>query len=125
MQSPTFPEVPIWKTRIANIGMIFFGLIMMVTPLALWVAPTKPWFYFVLEAFAISSVMVCFFARFETTADEHRKSQQANPDKASLADKCVEQLQNLGILQRSRPVQIDLQELVKKHRTEIRAQRED
>ncbi len=59
---------PPWISQLADIGMVFFGLIMMVTPLALWVAPTKPWFYFVLKAFVISAIAVCLLAGYETSA---------------------------------------------------------
>lgn len=112
-------------TRLANMGMIVFGGIMMTTPLTLWIAPSKPWFYFILEAFAISSVMVWFLSGFETTAAEHQATQKAKPVKATLSDQFVEKMQNLGILERNPSVQEDLKKLAEKHRSEIQKPKDD
>lgn len=111
------------KTRLADIGMVVFGMIMAVTPLALWVAPTEPWFYFVLELFAFSSVIVWYLSGFETTAAEHQSRQEAQKSKVTLSDKVVEKLQNMRMLARDTKVREELNELSEKHRSDIRSTR--
>ena len=111
-----------WKTRAANFGMVFFGMIMAVTPLALWVAPTKFWFYFVLEMFAISSVMVWFLSSYESTAAEYQKLQAS---KRSVWDKTAALLQRLNPFNRPSDSDIELQKLANKHRKEIRKRSDD
>lgn len=107
-----------WKTRIANLGMVIFGLFMAITPLALWVAPTKPWFYFILEMFVISSVMVWFFSGFETSAAEHQQRELGN---RSAFDKFASLLKSLNPFRaKSQPLDPDLQKLAERHRKELR-----
>ncbi|NQV98534.1 MAG: hypothetical protein HQ483_02455 [Rhodospirillales bacterium] len=112
------PERPshTWRTRLADIGMILFGAIMAITPLALWVAPTKSWFYFVLELFVISGFIVWYLSRFESSAAEHQRNQRL---KRSVYDRIVHLLQNLGLMKRNAPSQAELKERAAKHRRDI------
>lgn len=115
------------RTRLADIGMVVFGMIMAVTPLALWVAPTEPWFYFVIELFVFSSVAVWYLSGFETTAAEHQSRQKALKSKATLSDKFVKKLQNMRILTRDtlvrKEISEELHDLSEKHRSDIRSSR--
>lgn len=117
-----------WKTRIANIGMVVFGLIMAVTPLALWVAPTKFWFYFILELFALSGVIVWFLSGFETSAADHQQSQQG---KRSTFDRIAGLLRSLVPFkpaarnQHQNLADKELRQLAEKHRKELRDRKND
>ena len=110
------PKPTSWKTRLANIGTVFFGMIMAITPLTLWVAPTKPWFYFVLESFAISSVMVWLLIKYETTATDHQQQQTDGKGKTCLPDEFIEQVQNLRMLGRSKSTHTSVKDFVDKHK---------
>jgi len=117
-------NTPRLRTRLADIGMVVFGMIMAVTPLALWVAPTAPWFYFVLELFVFSSVIVWYLSGYETTAAEHQSRQKAPNFKVTLSDKFVEKLQNMRPMTRDSDLQNELRELSDKHRSDIRRSRD-
>lgn len=110
----SYHQVPDWKKRFADVGMVVFGMIMAVTPLALWVAPTKPWFYFVLKLFFVSSVMVWFLAAYETSAAEHQdKTNSAKKKPPRLPDRLIKEAQDLRIMDRSRRHMKHLQDYYK------------
>ncbi len=111
------------KRRLADVGMVFFGMIMAVTPLALWVAPTAPWFYFFLEMFVFSSVAVWYLSSYETSAAEHQMKQRSPSGKATLSERAIIRLQNMCILERNTEAQKELRELTEKHRNDIRKSR--
>ncbi len=113
------------RTRLADIGMVIFGMIMAVTPLALWVAPTKPWFYLVLKLFAISSVAVWYLSGFETSAAQHHKNLMAARLKPSAFEKYFKNNRFLVSLRSHSKAKKQRAERAKKHRDDIRRSRDD
>ena len=76
-------------------GLLFLGLILMVTPLALWVAWTDAIFLIVLATGAMAGVLYCVLVRFEGPAD--RAESEASGDVAAdnLPGPMIEDLQRL------------------------------
>jgi hypothetical protein len=108
---------PQWLVRLADMGMLVFGMIMMVTPLTLWVVTSKAGFYFVLELFFISAVMVWLLAGYQTTAAEHQEQQRF---KRSVFDRIVARLQKMRLIKPDTHIRADVGSLTEKHRAELR-----
>ena len=93
-----------WSRAIAGAAMTVAGLVMMVTPLALWVAPDKDTFKLVLLACIAASTAVVLIARIggSRPVDRGRPAAGRPP---GLSDAAIERLQNRGELSR-RPLEI-------------------
>ena len=76
-------------------GLILLGLVLMVTPLALWVAWTETIFLAVLATGATALVLYGLLERFERPADPAQSKASDYVRARILPDKSLEELQNL------------------------------
>lgn len=81
--------------NLVTLGLIFLGLILMLTPLALWVAWTETIFMVVLGSCATAAVLYCLLARLEAPASSNR-SEASDPARAQdFSDTVTDELQSL------------------------------
>ena len=76
-------------------GLMLLGLVLMVTPLALWVAWTGTILIVVLAAGATAGVLYCVLVRFEKPADAAQSEPADCVRVKNLPDKIIEELQRL------------------------------
>ncbi len=76
-------------------GLIFLGLVLMVTPLALWVAWTETIFLAVLATGATALVLYGVLDRFERPANPARSETSDDVRAGILPDEIIVELQNL------------------------------
>lgn len=78
-----------------TLGLILLGLVLMVTPLALWAAWTDTVLFVVLAAGVTAGVLYCVLVRFEKPADPERGEPSDEIRLGKLPDKILEDLQRL------------------------------
>lgn len=88
--------------RIVSAAMTAAGLIMLLSPLALWIAPDKVTFKLVLLVCLVASGVVILLAR---TGEPDDAPRQASRPPSGLSEATIEQLQNRRELSR-RPIEI-------------------
>jgi len=76
-------------------GLIFLGLVLMVTPLALWVAWTETIFLAVLATGATALVLYGVLDRFERPANPARRETSDHLRAVNLPDELIVELQDL------------------------------
>ena len=76
-------------------GLIFLGLVLMVTPLALWVAWTETIFLAVLATGATALVLYGVLDRFERPANPAQSETSDDVRAVILPDEIIEELQDL------------------------------
>ena len=76
-------------------GLILLGLVVMVTPLALWVAWTDTLLLVVLAAGATAGVLYCVLVRFEKPVDPAQSEPSDYVRAENLPDEMIEELQSL------------------------------
>ena len=76
-------------------GLMLLGLVLMVTPLALWVAWTGTILIVVLAAGATAGVIYCVLVRFEKPADPARSEPSDYVRVKNLPEKIIDELQRL------------------------------
>lgn len=81
--------------RLITLGLILFGLVLMVTPLALWVAWTDTVFFVVLATGVAAGALYCVLVLFERPADSGRGGLSSHARAKNLPDKIIAELQEL------------------------------
>jgi len=81
--------------NLATLGLIFLGLVLMVTPLALWVAWTESLFLAVLATGVTAGVLYCLLVGFEKPADPARSETSDDLRLGDVPDRYIEELQGL------------------------------
>jgi hypothetical protein len=76
-------------------GLLLLGLVLMVTPLALWVAWTDAIFLIVLATGAMDGVLYCVLVRFERSADPAQSETTGDFPVDNLPGTIIEDLQRL------------------------------
>ena len=76
-------------------GLLLLGLVLMVTPLALWVAWTDAIFLVVLATGAMAGVLYCVLVRFERPADANQSEASEDVPAGNLPGTMIEDLQRL------------------------------
>ena len=79
-------------------GLLLLGLVLMVTPLALWVAWTDAIFLMVLATGAMAGVLYCVLVRFERPADANQSEASEDVAAGNLPGTMIEDLQNRNSL---------------------------
>ena len=78
-----------------TLGLMLLGLVLMVTPLALWVAWTETILIVVLATGATAGVLYCVLVRFERPANPAQSEPSDYVRVENLPDKIIEDLQRL------------------------------
>ncbi len=82
-----------YADSLITLGLTLFGLVLVVTPLALWVAWTETIFLVVLVTGATAAALYCVLARFERPPAQSEPSDYIRP--VILLDKFILELQRL------------------------------
>ncbi len=80
---------------LVTLGLMLLGFVLMVTPLALWVAWTDTIFIVVLVTGAAASVLYCVLVRFERPANPAQSEASDYVRAVILPDKIIAKLQRL------------------------------
>lgn len=80
---------------LVTLGLLLLGLVLMATPLALWVAWTDTLLLVVLAAGVTASVLYCVLVRFERPAVPGQSDSADSARIAQLPGKLIEELQAL------------------------------
>ncbi len=78
-----------------SLGLILLGLVLMVTPLALWVAWTDTILFVVLAIGVTAGVLYCVLVRFEKPADPGQSELSDHVRAKILPDKIIMEIQKL------------------------------
>lgn len=78
------------------------GLVMMLTPLALWIVPDITSFKLVLAVCGVACWIVVLLARLDREGRDRTEGRPAEP-LAALSPETIERLQNAGEMRRRRP----------------------
>ena len=76
-------------------GLAILGLILMATPLALWVAWSGPVLLLVLGIGLAAGVLFCILADYERPPDPSERTRTAEPRRATAADEVTEEIHGL------------------------------
>lgn len=76
-------------------GLAILGLILMATPLALWVAWSGPVLLLILGTGLAAAVLFCVLVGYERPPDPSEKIRNAEPRRATAADAATEEIRNL------------------------------
>ena len=80
---------------LVSLGLVFLGLILMATPLALWVAWSGTVMLIVLATGTTAGVLYCVLVRFEKPTRSVDRSAAAEPGPEALPEQVMEELQKL------------------------------
>ena len=84
-----------YADNLSGLGLLLLGLVLMVTPLALWVAWTEALLIAVLAAGILAGVLYCVLIRYEKPAAPVRSGGSDDLRLADLPDEDIEELQRL------------------------------
>ena len=101
---------------LADIGMTVFGLIMALSPLLLWAAPTGWSLIAVVGAVAVSAVLVWVLAGYDTPASTRKYTRRRpfshDKFKASLPPELIAEAQNLRQMGRNGSLHGNLKDFI-------------
>ena len=84
-----------WAKCLTNFGMTALGIVLAMTPLALWVTPTEILFVAVLAIAAMAGVLICVLAGYEDSVLKHQSELPKSKPMATLTDQFIEGLHGL------------------------------
>ena len=84
-----------FSDSLITLGLILLGLVLMVIPLALWVAWTGTLLIVVLATAAAAGVLYCVLVRFERPADPAQSEPSDYVRVENLPDEVIDELQTL------------------------------
>ena len=82
-------------SRLVTLGLLFLGLILMATPLALWVAWTGTLLLVVLATGVSAGVLYCVLVSFDRPAVPSRRNRADSARLGQLTSRFIEELQGL------------------------------
>lgn len=81
--------------NLTTLGLVFLGLVLTATPLALWVAWTQTIFLAVLAIGVMAGVLYCLLVGFERPAGPARREASDDFGPGDVPDSYIEELQGL------------------------------